>query len=113
MGDRLDAFYHFNSLFAFKRKFQPEWVPVYLAYPGAASLPKIGYAIVRAYLPSLSAKDVRALVARGVPRPHRSLRPTRRAAPVLLQSDPSSRPAGEPAGTDARQDEPVTSGSGR
>src|SRR6185312_6867473 len=41
---------------------QPSWEPLYLAHPGAASLPRIGYALLRAYLPTLSAKDVRQLL---------------------------------------------------
>ncbi len=61
-AERLDSFYHFASLNDFKAKFQPGWEPIYLAYPGAGNLPRIGYALLRAYLPTLSAKDVRQLL---------------------------------------------------
>ncbi len=61
-AERLDSFYHFASLNDFKAKFQPGWEPIYLAYPGAGHLPRIGYALLRAYLPTLSAKDVRQLL---------------------------------------------------
>ncbi|HEU4752777.1 MAG TPA: phosphatidylglycerol lysyltransferase domain-containing protein, partial [Armatimonadota bacterium] len=75
LGDRLDTFYSFSSLFEFKRKFQPSWLPVYLAYPGAASLPKIGYAVLRAYLPTLSVLDARLLLSRPVPHKQARVRP--------------------------------------
>ncbi|HET9017647.1 MAG TPA: phosphatidylglycerol lysyltransferase domain-containing protein [Thermomicrobiaceae bacterium] len=74
VADRLDALYNFGSLYDFKRKFQPRWEPLYLVHPGAASLPRIGYAVLRAYLPELSLEDVRALLAGAidaVPRPRR------------------------------------------
>ncbi len=54
-ADRLDSFYHFASLNDFKAKFLPRWEPIYLAYAGTASLPRIAYALLRAYLPTLSA----------------------------------------------------------
>lgn len=101
MGDKLDPFYNFNSLFEFKRKFQPTWAPVYLAYPGAASLPKIGYAIVRAYLPSVSPGDVRAIVAQGVskgmPEVRRSVRPAfRRLTTPRSPAGSAPEPCPEP-----------------
>ncbi|HEU5423811.1 MAG TPA: DUF2156 domain-containing protein, partial [Nitrolancea sp.] len=83
LGERLDSFYHFSSLCDFKRKFKPTWLPVYLVYPGAASLPRIGYAVLRAYLPTLSAHDVGTLLSRAapLPRPHRSTPPPAPATP--------------------------------
>lgn len=36
-----DRFYNFEGLRAYKNKFQPEWRPKYLAYPGALRLPQI------------------------------------------------------------------------
>ncbi len=73
-AERLDSFYHFASLNDFKSKFQPNWEPIYLAYAGNASLPRIGYALLRAYLPTLSGRDVRQLITglgpAGVPTSH-------------------------------------------
>jgi len=63
MAERLDTLYHFASLVEFKRKFSPTWEPIFLAYAGTASLPRIGYALLRAYLPSLSARDIRQLIS--------------------------------------------------
>ncbi|HEX3721461.1 MAG TPA: DUF2156 domain-containing protein, partial [Nitrolancea sp.] len=63
LAERLDTLYHFTSLVDFKRKFMPGWEPVYLAYAGPASLPRIGYALMRAYLPGLSARDIRQLMS--------------------------------------------------
>jgi lysylphosphatidylglycerol synthetase-like protein (DUF2156 family) len=54
VGRRLEPVYGFRSLLAFKAKFQPEYRPLYLAYPETAALPAIGNAIARAYLPDLS-----------------------------------------------------------
>jgi phosphatidylglycerol lysyltransferase len=68
IGQRLEPVYGFRSLLAFKAKFQPEYRPLYLAYPDAAALPAIGNAIGRAYLPDLrptqAAALARALFAR-------------------------------------------------
>jgi hypothetical protein len=63
LAERLDTLYHFASLVEFKRKFIPSWEPVFLAYAGAANLPRIGYALLRAYLPGISARDVRQLIS--------------------------------------------------
>ncbi|HMM41526.1 MAG TPA: DUF2156 domain-containing protein [Thermomicrobiales bacterium] len=64
MAGLIEPFYAIRSLFEFKSKFSPRWEPVYIAYPGAGALPKIGYAIMRAYLPNLGLDELRALVAR-------------------------------------------------
>lgn len=59
LGSALEPVYGFRSLFAFKRKFQPEFHPLLMAYPDASALPGIGIALARAYLPDLSfAKSV-------------------------------------------------------
>lgn len=60
----LEPAYGFRSLLRFKRKFQPELHPLLMAYPDPASLPMIGAALARAYLPHLSLKSAAAL-ARG------------------------------------------------
>jgi lysylphosphatidylglycerol synthetase-like protein (DUF2156 family) len=59
----IEPFYRTRTLFEFKRKFSPRWEPVYIAFPGATCLPRIGYAILRAYLPTLSIDDIRDLLA--------------------------------------------------
>ena len=41
-------FYRFTGLHAFKEKFNPEWEPRFLAYPGGAHLPRVVLAVVRA-----------------------------------------------------------------
>jgi phosphatidylglycerol lysyltransferase len=65
LGRVLEPVYGFRSLFAFKRKFQPELQPLIMAFPDAVALPAIGLALARAYLPSLSVRE--ALVfARGL-----------------------------------------------
>ncbi|MEO8907783.1 MAG: DUF2156 domain-containing protein, partial [Microbacteriaceae bacterium] len=50
----LEPVYGFRSLLNFKRKFQPEFHPLLMAYPDPAALPAIGMALTRAYLPELS-----------------------------------------------------------
>ncbi len=62
----LEPIYGFQSLFAFKQKFQPELRPLVMAYPDPLALPAIGAALGRAYLPSLSVpQTVRFLTGRG------------------------------------------------
>lgn len=54
-GRTLEPVYGFRSLLAFKAKFQPQFRPMYMAYPDAAALPAIANAIGRAYLPEINA----------------------------------------------------------
>lgn len=65
LGRALEPVYGFRSLFAFKRKFQPELQPLIMAFPDAVALPSIGLALARAYLPSLSLREALAF-ARGL-----------------------------------------------
>ncbi|GAA3864795.1 DUF2156 domain-containing protein [Leifsonia kafniensis] len=65
LGRVLEPVYGFRSLFAFKRKFQPELQPLIMAFPDAVALPAIGVALARAYLPSLSVREALAF-ARGL-----------------------------------------------
>ncbi len=57
LGHALEPVYGFRSLLAFKAKFQPVYRPLLLAYPESAALPAIAYAIGRAYLPVLTARQ--------------------------------------------------------
>lgn len=57
----LEPAYGFASLFAFKSKFNPTYETLWLAYPDAVSLPAIGNAIGRAYLPDANAREYLAL----------------------------------------------------
>ncbi|MBB4911175.1 lysylphosphatidylglycerol synthetase-like protein (DUF2156 family) [Actinophytocola algeriensis] len=49
-GKLMEPLYGFGSLHAFKAKFQPRREPLYLAYRGTGDLPRIGAAVLRAYL---------------------------------------------------------------
>lgn len=46
----VNRFYNFRGLHTFKEKFHPFWSQRYLVYPGAASLPAVSAAILRANL---------------------------------------------------------------
>jgi lysylphosphatidylglycerol synthetase-like protein (DUF2156 family) len=59
----MEPAYGFHSLFNFKRKFQPTEAPVYVCYPDPAALPKIGLAVVRAYVPSVTAAEVAGMLS--------------------------------------------------
>ena len=74
MGKLMEPLYGFGSLHAFKAKFQPRREPLYLAYRGTGDLPRIGAAVLRAYLAKPS-------VARRRPVP--SVRPRPALAPGL------------------------------
>lgn len=62
VGRSLEPVYGFRTLFAFKRKFQPEFHPLFMAYPDPVGLPAIGVALARAYLPSLTMRQAAAFV---------------------------------------------------
>ncbi|MET3922261.1 rhomboid family intramembrane serine protease [Arthrobacter sp. UYEF20] len=72
LGATLEPVYGFRSLLAFKAKFQPHYEPLYMLYPDAASLPAIGNAVTRAYLPTISLGESLALARRILRRPKRS-----------------------------------------
>lgn len=46
----INRFYNFRGLHSFKEKFHPVWSPRYLIYPGAADLPAVSIALLRAHL---------------------------------------------------------------
>lgn len=58
VANMLEPAYGFKSLYNFKKKFQPQARPVYLSYADPAKLANIGIAILRAYLPNLTARQV-------------------------------------------------------
>ena len=64
----LEPAYGFGSLHAYKRKFKPRSVPMYLAVPDLVDLPTVGIAIARAYLPDLkpsqTARFAQVLISR-------------------------------------------------
>ena len=62
LGRSLEPVYGFRSLLKFKRKFQPQFSPLSLAYPDAMSLPAIAIAISRCYLPTLTLRETAMLV---------------------------------------------------
>ena len=62
MSASLEPVYGFRSLLAFKRKFQPEYHPLIMAFPDPVALPAIGVALVRAYLPGISMRQAAGLV---------------------------------------------------
>ena len=57
LGTTLEPYYGFQSLFAFKQKFQPEHHPMYLVFPDTTALAEIGIAVARAYMPDAGLWD--------------------------------------------------------
>lgn len=105
----LEPVYGFRSLFAFKAKFGPRYVPLYLCFEDPATLPAIGQAITRAYAPDVGAADVWRLLVTGPRRtgrtapgpapaslPVRASGPAPAPAPPLRERDPSPTRSGGP-----------------
>lgn len=65
VADGLEPLYGFSSLFRFKKKFRPEYRRLSMYYADPMQLGGIGVALVRAYLPFASRRDVLGL-ARGL-----------------------------------------------
>jgi lysylphosphatidylglycerol synthetase-like protein (DUF2156 family) len=61
VGAMMEPYYGFRSLHAFKAKFQPRCVPLYLAFRDEADLPRIGIALSRAYLPDVGLRQLAKL----------------------------------------------------
>src|SRR3954452_15827447 len=61
LGTRLEPYYGFRSLQAFKSKFQPSHAPLYLVFPDEAALPRIGLALSKSYLPEAGVRDLVSL----------------------------------------------------
>lgn len=55
LGAVMEPCYGFRSLHAYKSKFQPRREPLHLLYRRGADLPRIGFALLRAYLVSAPA----------------------------------------------------------
>jgi hypothetical protein len=68
LGTRLEPYYGFRSLQAFKSKFQPSHAPLYLVFPDEGALPRIGLALSRAYLPEAGVRDLLSLTRSAQPR---------------------------------------------
>jgi phosphatidylglycerol lysyltransferase len=54
LGRTMEPVYGFRSLLKFKAKFQPVYQPMYMCYPEATVLPRIGLGISHAYLPNMT-----------------------------------------------------------
>ncbi|MDS1113935.1 DUF2156 domain-containing protein [Gordonia westfalica] len=63
LGAALEPYYGFRSLHTFKKKFNPRYEPVYLAFRDESDLPRIGLAISRAYLPDATTGQLLRLAA--------------------------------------------------
>jgi hypothetical protein len=60
-GDVLEPYYGFQSLQAFKAKFQPRYEPLFLVVADEAALPRVGIAVGRAYLADATLGQLLAL----------------------------------------------------
>ena len=58
LGARMEPYYGFRSLHAFKAKFHPRYEPMYLIYRDEADLPRIAVALTRAYMPQAGPRDL-------------------------------------------------------
>jgi lysylphosphatidylglycerol synthetase-like protein (DUF2156 family) len=58
LGEMLEPLYGFRSLDAFKAKFQPRHVPLFMVFRDEAALPRISLALTEAYLPDVSTADL-------------------------------------------------------
>ena len=58
LGAMLEPLYGFRSLDAFKAKFQPRHVPMFMVFRDEAALPRISLALTEAYLPDATTADL-------------------------------------------------------
>ncbi|EMD27815.1 bifunctional lysylphosphatidylglycerol flippase/synthetase MprF [Amycolatopsis azurea] len=87
LGTMMEPFYGFRSLHAFKAKFQPRHVPLYLAFRDEADLPRIGIALGRAYLPNTGLLRLAKLARSGKkPQPQRDQRNVEGGGVMVLRS---------------------------
>lgn len=59
----LEPAYGFRSLATFKKKFQPDFAPLWMVYPDATQIPAIAIALVRCYIPGLTLRSAATLTA--------------------------------------------------
>ncbi|MFJ4159293.1 bifunctional lysylphosphatidylglycerol flippase/synthetase MprF [Microbacterium testaceum] len=59
----LEPAYGFRSLANFKKKFQPDFAPLWMIYPDTTQIPAIAIALVRCYIPGLTLRSAAALAA--------------------------------------------------
>jgi lysylphosphatidylglycerol synthetase-like protein (DUF2156 family) len=97
VATRLEPFYGFRSLHAFKAKFSPRFEPLYLVYPDDVALPRITVALARAYLPEARLRDLAALWPdrHTEERPARGQASTARVTSALSTAAASSAPSTE------------------
>ena len=97
VATRLEPFYGFRSLHAFKAKFSPRFEPLYLVYPDDVALPRIMVALVRAYLPEARLRDLAVLWPdrHTEERPARGQASTARVTSALSTAAASSAPSTE------------------
>ncbi|MCU1572988.1 MAG: hypothetical protein JWO93_1070 [Micrococcaceae bacterium] len=69
LADALEPLYGFQSLAAFKSRFQPKHRTLYMYYPDPLALPSIGLAVTNAYLPDLTPRQRTDLLRRLVAQP--------------------------------------------
>ncbi len=95
LATRLEPFYGFRSLHAFKAKFSPRLEPLYLVYPVDVALPRIMVALARAYLPEARLRDLAALWSdrHTEERPARAQASTARVTSALSTAAVSSAPS--------------------
>ncbi|RKR30508.1 phosphatidylglycerol lysyltransferase domain-containing protein [Arthrobacter oryzae] len=65
LGNALEPVYGFQSLAAFKQRFQPQHRALYMMYQDPLRLPSIGRAVTEAYMPNLSVRQTARLL-RGI-----------------------------------------------
>ena len=58
LGEILEPLYGFRSLEAFKLKFSPRRVPLFMGFRDEGALPRIGVALTDAYLPGTPLSDL-------------------------------------------------------
>jgi len=59
----LEPAYGFRSLANFKKKFQPDFAPLWMIYPDATQIPAIAIALVRCYIPGLTLRSAAEMAA--------------------------------------------------
>lgn len=72
LGDILEPAYGFQSLYFFKKKFQPTANPVYISYVDSARLAQISLAVTSSYLPETKPQQILEMVKTLRPQSKRS-----------------------------------------